>query len=245
MSATNTDLVLDRRLDHAEASRSASSTNTAGRRRSAAEVETIVHGTTTATNITIEHNGSECGMLTTEGFRDILHIGRHKRPYNFSLHFDVPWQSQPLVKRRNRIAIPERILPPTGAVATPLDEAAVRAACAVFRRRGIESVVIGFMFAFLNDAHERRARGKSGALRFSGVGDLGCSRHRRGRTHRTACTVMILYSGGLFFLIGPYAALLYFVGESFPTAIRATGARWSPPWGQSARFLPVWVLLIS
>ena len=123
-----------------------------------AEVEMIVHGTTTATNITIEHNGSECGMLTTEGFRDILHIGRHKRPYNFSLHFDVPWQSQPLVKRRNRIAIPERILPPTGEIETPLDEEAVRAACAVFRRRGIESVVIGFMFAFLNDTHERRAR---------------------------------------------------------------------------------------
>ena len=83
-----------------------------------AEVEMIVHGTTTATNITIEHNGSECGMLTTEGFRDILHIGRHKRPYNFSLHFDVPWQSQPLVKRRNRIAIRERILPPTGEIET-------------------------------------------------------------------------------------------------------------------------------
>ena len=62
-----------------------------------------MHGTTIATNITIEHNGSEGGMLTTEGFRDILHIGRHKRPYNFSLQFDVPWQSQPLVKRRNRI----------------------------------------------------------------------------------------------------------------------------------------------
>ena len=122
------------------------------------EVETIVHGTTTATNITIEHNGSECGMLTTEGFRDILHIGRHKRPFNFSLHFDVPWQSQPLVKRRNRISIAERILPPTGEIETPLDEEAVRAACAVFRRRGIESVVIGFMFAFLNDSHEQRAK---------------------------------------------------------------------------------------
>ena len=122
------------------------------------DVLTIVHGTTTATNITIEHNGSECGMLTTAGFRDILHIGRHKRPYNFSLHFDVPWQSKPLVKRRNRISIAERIMPPTGAIETPLDEDAVRAACAVFRRRGIESVVIGFMFAFLNDAHERRAR---------------------------------------------------------------------------------------
>lgn len=122
------------------------------------DVETIVHGTTTATNITIEHNGAECGMITTEGFRDILHIGRHKRPYNFSLHFDVPWQSQPLVKRRNRIAVAERILPPTGEIAVPLDEEAVRAACALFRKRGINSVVIGFMFAFLNDAHELRAR---------------------------------------------------------------------------------------
>ncbi len=122
------------------------------------EVETIVHGTTTATNITIEHNGAECGMITTEGFRDILHIGRHKRPYNFSLHFDVPWQSQPLVKRRNRVAVAERILPPTGDIAIPLDEQAVRSACALFRKRGIHSVVIGFMFAFLNDTHERRAK---------------------------------------------------------------------------------------
>ncbi len=122
------------------------------------EVETIVHGTTTATNITIEHNGSECGMITSKGFRDILHIGRHKRPHNFSLHFDVPWQSQPLVKRRNRIAVAERIMPPTGEIDTALDEQAVREACALFRKRGIDSVVIGFMFAFLNDAHERRAR---------------------------------------------------------------------------------------
>ncbi|WP_312528205.1 hydantoinase/oxoprolinase family protein [Paracoccus sp. (in: a-proteobacteria)] len=122
------------------------------------EVELIVHGTTTATNITIEHNGSECGMLTTEGFRDILHIGRHKRPYNFSLHFEVPWQNQPLVKRRNRISIAERILPPDGRVERALDEDAVRRACAVFKKRGINSVVIGFMFSFLNDAHEQRAK---------------------------------------------------------------------------------------
>lgn len=122
------------------------------------EVDTIVHGTTTATNITIEHNGSECGMLTTEGFRDILHIGRHKRPFNFSLHFDVPWQSQPLVKRRNRISIKERILPPLGEISVPLDEDAIRAACALFRKRGVNSIVIGFMFAFLNDTHEQRAK---------------------------------------------------------------------------------------
>lgn len=123
-----------------------------------AEVEVIVHGTTTATNITIEHNGSETGMLTTRGFRDILHIGRHKRPYNFSLHFNVPWQSQPLVKRRNRIAVTERIMPPDGRVEAALDEQEVRAATRLFRKRGINSIVIGFMFSFLNNAHERRAR---------------------------------------------------------------------------------------
>ncbi|MDO4682961.1 MAG: hydantoinase/oxoprolinase family protein [Lautropia sp.] len=122
------------------------------------DVDLIVHGTTTATNITIEHNGAETGMLTTRGFRDILHIGRHKRPYNFSLHFMVPWQSQPLVKRRNRIAVTERILPPTGEVEMPLDEDEVREAIRLFKRRGIRSVVIGFMFSFLNDAHEQRAK---------------------------------------------------------------------------------------
>lgn len=122
------------------------------------DVDMIVHGTTTATNITIEHNGAETGMLTTQGFRDILHIGRHKRPYNFSLHFTVPWQNQPLVKRRNRIPIAERILPPSGEVAVALDEAAVLEATRLFRKRGIQSVVIGFMFSFLNDAHERRAK---------------------------------------------------------------------------------------
>ena len=122
------------------------------------DIDLIVHGTTVATNITIEHNGAEVGMLTTRNFRDILHIGRHKRPYNFSLHFEVPWQNRPLVKRRNRIPITERILPPDGRIETPLAEDEVHDAIAVFRRRGVESVVIGFLFSFINDTHERRAR---------------------------------------------------------------------------------------
>jgi N-methylhydantoinase A len=121
------------------------------------DVSLIVHGTTVATNITIEHNGAEVGMLTSRNFRDILHIGRHKRPYNFSLHFEVPWQQRPLVKRRNRIAVTERILPPDGKIEIPLDETEVLEAIRLFKRRGIKSVVIGFLFSFLNDAHERRA----------------------------------------------------------------------------------------
>ena len=122
------------------------------------DIDLIVHGTTVATNITIEHKGAEVGMLTTRNFRDILHIGRHKRPYNFSLHFEVPWQNRPLVKRRNRIPITERILPPDGRIEVPLAENEVLDAIKVFKRRGLESIVIGFLFSFINDAHERQAK---------------------------------------------------------------------------------------
>lgn len=122
------------------------------------EVSTIVHGTTVATNISIEHNGAEVGMLTTKGFRDILHIGRHKRPHNFSLHFDVPWQSKPLVKRRHRIPISERILPPFGEVEVSLNEEEVRQAANKLKESGIKSVIVGFLFSFLNKDHELRAK---------------------------------------------------------------------------------------
>ena len=125
---------------------------------SPSEVELIVHGTTVATNITIEHNGADVGMITTRNYRDILHIGRHKRPHNFSLHFEVPWQKRVLVKRRNRVPVTERILPPDGRVEVPLDEGEVLEAVARFKKRGIASVIIGFMFSFLNDAHEKQAR---------------------------------------------------------------------------------------
>jgi len=73
-------------------------------------------------------------MITTRGFRDILHMGRHKRPHNFSLQFDVPWQSAPLIKRRNRIVVDERILPPDGRVETRLNEDQVKQAADLFAR---------------------------------------------------------------------------------------------------------------
>ncbi len=121
------------------------------------DISVLFHGTTVATNMVIERKGAEVGMITTRGFRDILHMARHKRPHNFSLQFDVPWQSAPLIKRRNRLVASERILPPDGTVETPLNEDEVREAAALFRKRGLDAVVIGFLFSFLNDAHERRA----------------------------------------------------------------------------------------
>ena len=121
------------------------------------DIDVLFHGTTVATNMVIERNGADVGMLTTRGFRDILHMARHKRPHNFSLQFDVPWQSKPLVKRRNRIPITERLTPPTGEIETPMSEDEVRAAAELFKKRGLDAVIVGFLFSFLNNAHEKRA----------------------------------------------------------------------------------------
>ena len=57
------------------------------------QLDQVFHGTTIATNIVIEHNGARVGMITTRGYRDILHIARHKRPMNFSLWQQLPWQA--------------------------------------------------------------------------------------------------------------------------------------------------------
>ena len=69
----------------------------------------------------IEHNGARVGMITTEGYRDILHIARHKKPLNFSNYQDLPWQRYPIVRRRYRLTVPERITR-DGEVLVPLDE---------------------------------------------------------------------------------------------------------------------------
>ena len=123
---------------------------------SLAEVEYFVHGTTVATNIILQHNGASVGMITTEGFRDILHIARHKRPFNFSLQQDLPWQSRPLVKRRHRMTVGERIGAPDGAVLRELDEGAVREAVRALKAEGVQAVAVCLLFSFLNPVHEQR-----------------------------------------------------------------------------------------
>ncbi len=118
-------------------------------------IDYFMHGTTVATNIALEHNGAKTGLITTEGFRDILHIARHKRPQTFSLQLDLPWQTHPLVPRRRRVGVKERIVPP-GHVLVPLDEVAARAAVRKLVAEGVEAIAVCFLFSFLNPAHERR-----------------------------------------------------------------------------------------
>ena len=121
-------------------------------------VDYLFHGTTTATNALLEHDGAATGMLTTRGFRDVLHIARHQRPQNYSIMQDIPWQDRALVRRRHRKVVTERLIPPTGEVLLPLDEDQVRQAVRELKADGVKAIAICFLFSYLNDAHERRAR---------------------------------------------------------------------------------------
>ena len=123
-----------------------------------ADVAHLMHGTTIATNAVLEHDGARTGMVTTAGYRDIVHIGRHQRPQHYSIMQEVPWQNRPLVRRRHRLTVPERLRPPRGEVETALDEKAVRAAAGRLREAGVEAIAVCFLFSYLNPAHEDRAR---------------------------------------------------------------------------------------
>ena len=121
-----------------------------------AQIDSLFHGTTVGTNAMLEHSGAVTGMLTNEGFRDILHIGRHQRPQHYSIMQDLPWQNRPLIRRRYRHTVPGR-LDAQGNELVALDEDAVRAAARTLADQGVEAVLVGFLFSYVNPAHERRA----------------------------------------------------------------------------------------
>ncbi|MCR0980525.1 hydantoinase/oxoprolinase family protein [Roseomonas populi] len=118
-----------------------------------ADVSLFIHGTTLATNAVIERKGARTALLTTEGFRDVLALGNESRYDQYDLNITLP---QPLVPRRWRLPVPER-LDNEGKVLLPLDTGAVREAVSFMKGEGIESLAIGFLHAFVNPAHERQA----------------------------------------------------------------------------------------
>ena len=118
------------------------------------KVALLIHGTTLATNAIIERKGALTGLVTTEGFRDVLDIGYESR-YN---QYDIMIEKPPaLVPRERRLVVPERV-DVNGRVLKPLDEAAVEAVAGELARLEVESVGIGFLHSYANPAHERRAR---------------------------------------------------------------------------------------
>ena len=106
------------------------------------------------TNALIQHRGATTGLVTTDGFRDLLEIGRQKRPDLYDMNVEKP---EPLVPRDRRLGVGERMLH-DGRVEMPLDEPAIREAARAFRAAGVQAVAICFLYGFAFSAHEARAR---------------------------------------------------------------------------------------
>ena len=118
----------------------------------------LLHGTTTATNAVLEHKGARTGMVTNQGFRDIVHIARHQRVEHYSIMQELPWQNRPLAPRRHRKTVRGRLVPPKGEVLEALNEDDVIAAARELKAEGVEAVAVCFLFSYLNPAHEDQAR---------------------------------------------------------------------------------------
>ena len=116
------------------------------------EIDLIVHGTTTTTNAVLERRLARTGMITTEGFRDIIELGRRTRPQPYGMTGTFV----PVIPRNLRLEVPERV-EASGNVRLPLDEEAMRAAVRQLIDAGCESLVIHFLHAYANPAHEQRA----------------------------------------------------------------------------------------
>ncbi len=114
-----------------------------------AKLDLVIHGTTTTTNAILERKIARVGLITTDGFRDVLELGRRTRPKPYGLFGTF----EPLVPRELRMEVPER-MDAQGEVVTPLDVAAVAAAATRLLAEGCESLVIHFLHAYANPAHE-------------------------------------------------------------------------------------------
>ena len=117
-----------------------------------ARIDLIIHGTTATTNAVLERKLAKVGLITTAGFRDVLELGRRTRPQAYGM----TGQFEPLIPREWRREVPER-MDARGAVLIPLDEAAVREEAEALLAEGCEALVIHFLHAYANPAHERRA----------------------------------------------------------------------------------------
>ena len=122
----------------------------------AADIARFTHGTTVATNAVLERKGARIGIITTEGFRDVLEIGRQMRHQMYSVILDseTPAFLAPGARRKE---VPERVAA-DGSVLTKLDEAAVKRAADELVADGCEAIAICFLFSFRNPTHEKRAR---------------------------------------------------------------------------------------
>ena len=118
------------------------------------QVETIIYGTTLATNLLIERRGAPVALVTTLGFRDVVEMRNENRFEQYDINIELP---APLVPRSQRLVVSERI-GADGRILKPLNEDEVRALIPHLLEKKIQSVAVGFLHSYRNNSHEQRAR---------------------------------------------------------------------------------------
>ena len=118
------------------------------------EVSYLAHGTTVGSNAILERKGARLGFITTQGFRDILEIGRQIEPDQFDYTAD---RAEPLSPRYLRKEVDERV-GNDGSIVVPLNEDECRCVVRGLIDEGVNSIGICFLFSFINPAHEVRAK---------------------------------------------------------------------------------------
>ena len=117
---------------------------------SLASLGSLLHASTVATNAILERRGPRTGLITTEGFRDVLEIGRLRYPRLYDLSWSRP---EPLVERRLRLGVGERMAA-DGSVVIPLDSRSVADALDTLEGAEVEAVAICLLNSYVNDGHE-------------------------------------------------------------------------------------------
>jgi N-methylhydantoinase A len=112
----------------------------------------VVHGTTVGTNALLERRGARAALVTTEGFEDVLVIGRQARASLYDLNWTRP---APLVEDRLRFGVRERVAA-DGSIVEELSDKAVASLTSKLRRARVESVAVCLLFSFVRPEHERR-----------------------------------------------------------------------------------------
>ena len=157
-----------------------------------ASIRAFVHGTTIATNALLERKGATTGLVTTEGFRDLLEIGKGRRLVGGL--FDPEWQRPaPLVPRDRRLEVPERIAA-DGSVVRPLDGVDFDALAETLHGRGVEAVAVALLNSYVDDAHEQAVTSElAHRLPAAAICGSAALTPERGEFERTSTAVLNAY----------------------------------------------------
>ena len=117
------------------------------------DTDLVIHGSTVATNTLVERKGAKVGLITTDGFRDLLEMREGLKEDRYNLRMQPV---EPLAVRYLRMGVPERIRA-NGLVERPLDEAALVESLDYLVSEGAEALAVCFLFSYLNPSHEQQA----------------------------------------------------------------------------------------